>query len=194
MTSPGAPDAPVRRWPRWMGLALVASLACNLLVVGTLAAAAWRHHRHGPLPHQRMQATVLDFATTLPPERRRVLREATQNERVAVRPFRAELRQARAAAREALLAQPFDAERFKLAQERLLSSETRARTAAQGLFHAVVLKLSPDERIGFANFQKAAERPWRQRSGQPGEAIEETEPMPADKSAAPGGTGTPPKQ
>lgn len=185
MTSPGAADTPVRRWPRWMGIALVASLACNLLVVGALAAAAWRHHRHGPMPPFRGQATVLDFATTLAPARRQALREMTLAERTAVRPYRAELRRARAAAREVLLAQPFDAERFKLAQQQVLSAETRARIAAQDLFHAVVLKLTPEERVGLAHFQRAAERPWRQRSGKPGEATDDGEPAPADKPGIP---------
>ena len=185
MTSPGAPEAPVRRWPRWMGIALIASLACNLLVVGALTAAAWRHHRHGPMPPIRAQTTVLDFAMTLPHARRSELREATLAERTAVRPFRAELRRARVAARDVLLAQPFDAERFKLAQQQLLAAENRARTAAQDLFHAVVLRLTPEERIGFAHFQRAAERPWRQRSGQPGEPAEDAEPSPTDKPNAP---------
>ena len=185
MTSPGAPDTPFRRWPRWMGIALVASLAFNLLVVGALATAAWRHHRHGPSPHQRMQATVLDFATTLAPERRKALREATLAERTAMHPFRVELRRARVAAREVLLAQTFDAERFKLAQQQLLVAETRARTAAQDLFYAVVSNLSPEERIKFAHFQRAAERPWRQRTGQPIEARGDTDPAPSDKPALP---------
>lgn len=185
MTLPPAPDTPVRRWPRWMGIALVASLAINLLVMGALAAAAWRHHRHGPMPQLRAQATVLDFATTLAPARRQALREATLAERTAMRPFRAELRRVRAAARDVLLAQPFDAERYKLAQQQVLAAETRARTAAQGLFHAVVLKLTHDERIGFAQFQRTAERPWRQRSGQPGQAPEDVEATPADTPAPP---------
>lgn len=185
MTSPDAPDTPARRWPRWMGITLVASLALNLLVVGALATAAWRHHRHGPKPHPRSQVTVLDFATTLTPERRKALREATLAERTAMRPFRAELRRARGAAREVLLAQPFDADRFKQAQQQLLVAEIRARTAAQDLFHAVVLKLSPGERVGFAQFQRAAERSGRQRNNQPTEASDDADAAAPDKLAPP---------
>lgn len=188
-----APEPAARRWPRLMGFALVASLAFNLLVVGVFAAAAWRH-RFGPPMHARGQATVLDFTRTLPDERRRMLLEATNAERLTVRPFRAEIRRARADVRATLQAEPFDAERFKGAQDRLLAAETRARNAAQSLIHAVVLKMSPQERSALAQWQRAAERPWRQHRGQKGEPPDEADPPSVDNSTLSPGQPSAPKQ
>lgn len=185
--SPEAPSTQIarRRWPRWMGVALVASLGLNLLIVGALAAAALRH-RFSPPPHIR-QATVLDFTRTLPGERRRALFEATNAERMTIRPFRAEIRRARAESRAALQAEPFDAERFKAAQEHVLAAETRARTAAQALIHAIVVKMSPQERAELAKWQHAAERPWRRRGPAPGETSDD-----ADTSTPPRAPSPPP--
>lgn len=191
---PSSTQLVTSRRSRWMGVALVASLALNLLIVGALAAAALRH-RFSPPPHARIQATVLDFTRTLPDERRRALFEATNAERVSIRPFRAEIRRARAESRAALQADPFDAERFKIAQDHLLAAETRARTAAQALIHAIVLKMSPQERAALAKWQHAAERPWRQRRGaKSGETSDETDtPTPAP-SPAPASPPAAPKQ
>lgn len=199
MTGPGTPESatsatPLRRWPRWMGIALVASLALNVLVAGALATAAWRYLKFGPPVSSAGQATVFDFARTLPSERRHELLEATRAERTSIRPYRTEIRRARSELRTVLLATPFDADGFKLAQDRLLAAETRARTAAQGLVLALVAKMAPKERADFAHWQSRAERPWRRHRGGAVDATDDADPLPGGKLPASGSESPIPKQ
>lgn len=162
MTDSGPSDAVPRRWPRWKGIVLVVSLALNLLVVGVVATAAIRH-RLGP-PPGFTQATVVTFARSLPEPRRREIWESTRPERMALRPYRAELRRARAEVRRTLVAEPFDPARFRAAHERLLEAEVSARKVAHLLFEATALRMTPDERRAFAQWQPLAERPGRRHS------------------------------
>ena len=159
MTDTGPSAAAPRRWPRWKGILLVVSLALNLLVVGIVATAAVRH-RLAP-PPGTSQATVLSYARTLPDPRRRDLWEATRAERTALRPYRAELRRARDEVRKTLVAEPFDASKFKAAHAHLLEAEDGARRAAHVLFETVAMRLTADERRAFVRWQVIAERPWR---------------------------------
>jgi Spy/CpxP family protein refolding chaperone len=108
----------------------------------------------------------LTFARTLPDPRRREIWEATRTERLALRPYRAELRRARAEVRGTLVAEPFDGARFKAAHERLLEAEISARKVAHQLFESVALRMTPEERQAFARWQPKAERPpWRRQAG-----------------------------
>ena len=165
MTQTGPSDATPRRWSRWRGVVLVVSLALNLLVVGVVATAAMRHH-FAP-PHGIPQATVVTYARALPEPRRHEIWEATRAERHALRPYRAEVKRARAEVRATLVAAPFDAARFKAAHERLLEAEISARKVAHRLFEATALQMTPDERQAFARWQPQAQRPfWRRKRSQ----------------------------
>lgn len=159
MTDTGPSDDGRRRWPRWKGILLVVSLAVNLLIAGLVATAAIRH-RFAPPPGLG-QATVVAFARTLPEPRRQEIWQAARGERSALRPFRRELRLARDEVRKALLAEPFDAERFKNAHHSLLVAEDSARKAAHALYEAVALRMTAEERRSFVQWQAMAERPWR---------------------------------
>ena len=163
MSEPRVTEAPTRRWPRWRSVLLVVSLALNLLVIGVVATAAVRY-RLAP-PPSVAQATVYSFARTLPDERRRTIWDATRAERQALRPYRIELRRARAEVRSALAAEPFDLARYRSAHDRLLEAEVQARRAAHVLLEKVATRLTPDERRAFARWQPLAERPWRGRFG-----------------------------
>jgi uncharacterized membrane protein len=158
-----------------MGLALIASLAVNVLVLGAIATAAWRH-RHWQ--QQPSQATVYAFTRTLSDARRREVLDAIAEERRVLRPFRAELRRSRAEVRAALVAQPFDIERYRRANEAMLAAEMRARGHAQKLFEGIVTRLTDPERAELARWLARSERPWRRRGVAPGSTDE----------ADPGGT------
>jgi len=140
---------------------LVASLAINLLILGFVATAGFRHGWRSP--HSASQATVLSFARTLPSERRGEIWTSIRPERRALRPYWRELRQARAAVRAALTAEPFDLARYRASHDRLLDTEVKVRKAAHSLYELVATRLTPDERRAFAHWQQAAERPWRGR-------------------------------
>src|SRR6478752_223585 len=120
-----------RGMPRWLLVVLFGSLALNLLVVGSLAGAAWRH-RGPPRPLASVVIpNLLGYASTLPGERRKQLEQLTRDERSHIRPFRREVRAAREETIKALIAQPFDRERFVAAQARQAEAENRARAAVQ---------------------------------------------------------------
>ena len=188
MTDIGPSDAVPRRWPRWKGIILVISLALNFLVIGVVATAAIRH-RLGP-PPGFTQATIVTFARSLPEPRRQEIMEATRAERLALRPYRAELRRARAEVRNTLVAEPFDLARFKTAHERLLEAEVSARKVAHLLFESTALRMTLDERRAFARWQPLAERPGRRQGNREQDADADGDASAArDKAAVPAAAG-----
>src|SRR5690349_1236402 len=135
--------------PRWLLVVLFGSLALNLLVIGSLAGAAWRH-RGPPRPLASVVIpNLLGYASTLPGERRKQLEQLTRDERSHIRPFRREVRAAREETIKALVAQPFDRERFVAAQARQAEAENRARAAVQDLYVKIADNLTPEERHAF---------------------------------------------
>src|SRR5262245_10716491 len=113
---------PAGRKPRWMMVALLASLALNLLIVGWVAGAVWRF-RKPPVFAATITPNLLGYASTLAPERRKQLWDATAQERRHVRPFRREVRAAREETVKALIAEPFEKQRFIAAQVHLAEVE-----------------------------------------------------------------------
>jgi Spy/CpxP family protein refolding chaperone len=108
-------------------------------------------------------ATVLRFARTLPAERKHQIWAAIRSERRALRPYWREIREARAGVREALTAEPFDVNRYRIAHDRLLDAEVKARKAAHSLYENVATLMTAEERRQFADWQATAERQWRAR-------------------------------
>lgn len=199
MTDTPSTATPAARWPRWKRILLVASLALNLLVIGIVATAAVRHG-FAPPAQWAEQATIVSFARGLPEERRRLIWDATRADRQALRPFRAELRRARAEVRAELTAPSFDEARYKAAHERLLDAEVRARRAAHSLFETVARLLTPAERRAFAEWQQRGERPWRRRmrhfdrGAEEGDGTAAPEPGRSQGPGAPANSVVPPTQ
>ena len=102
VTTPTEP-ARQRRAPRWMWVALVFSVALNLLVIG-MAAAAIIHFRNKHTWTGQFQ----QFVQTLPGDRQAVLRKVLDDPRATLRPLRRKSRQARKRAQAAFAAEPFD--------------------------------------------------------------------------------------
>src|SRR5262249_61519143 len=95
MTEAGSSVAPVvRRAPRWVLVALFASLAVNLVIVGSVAGAVWRH-RGPPAWAGVVIPNLLGYASTFAPDRRKQIWELIREERSRMRPFRREVRAAR---------------------------------------------------------------------------------------------------
>jgi uncharacterized membrane protein len=135
------------------------SLALNLVIVGSIAGAAWRFRTPPPWAGA-VTPNLLGYASTLAPERRRELWRLTAEERGHVRPFRREVRAAREQTVEALIAEPFDRQRFQAAQSRQAEMESRARAAVQELYVKLAQSLTPEERRAFPH--------WRERRRHPG--------------------------
>lgn len=163
MTAADAATAPQPRASRRMRYTLIASLALNLLFVGTIGGSLWAFRHHAPWAMSGVNAHLLGFSATLPADRKYAVWQATREERRALRPLRKEVRTARAEARQALLAQPFDKQKFSAAQARVLEAEVTARRAAHQLFIAVADVLSPEERAAFARWRPPPG--WRSKRG-----------------------------
>ena len=82
-----------RRWfgaPRWLVALLGVSLAANLLIVGMVGGAIWRHRGN---PQQGFN--MLGYVASLPSERRLMIFGKAGHHRAELQPIRQELRAAR---------------------------------------------------------------------------------------------------
>jgi uncharacterized membrane protein len=136
-----------------MALALLASLALNLVVVGATAASLWRH-RLLPEAGMRVSSNLLSYASTLPAQRRQEVWAQTEEQRRIVRPLRRDLRAARAELIEALAAEQFEAARYEAAQARLLAVDRKAREAVYKLYAEIAAALTSDERRQFMRWRE----------------------------------------
>lgn len=152
-------SAPGRWGPRWLVVTLFASLALNLIVIGSVAGAVWRY-RSPPPWASAVTPNLLGFASTLPAERRKQVWEATAAERHNIRPFRRELRATRQATWKALIAEPFDRQQFMAAQEHQAQADRKAREAVQVLYLKIAETLTAEERRRFPR--------WREHLRPPG--------------------------
>jgi uncharacterized membrane protein len=141
--------------PRWMAIALLASVALNLVVVGATATSLWRHHLQSELAVAPAVApNLLGYASTLPPERRKALWQRTEEERRIVRPLRRELREARDEMLKVVAAETFDRERYQATQARLLTADQKAREAVHKLYAEIAAGLTNEERVGYLRWRE----------------------------------------
>lgn len=143
----------LRQVPRWLLGLLLVSLAVNLVVAGSVAGAVWRH-RSPPSWSTSVVPNLLGFAGTLPAERRRQLWQDTAEERGHIRPFRRAVRAAREETMKALLAEPFDRQRFLAAQARQAEAENHARDVVRDLYVKIAERLTPEERRAFPRWRE----------------------------------------
>lgn len=163
--------APRARTPRWIIVALVVSLALNLLIIGALAGALLRFTGAGRLMAQPGN-NALGFIASLPPERRRELVSRLTEPPQQVMMLRREMRQAARARAEAIAAEPFDRQRLVAAQQRFIEAETRLRTRLGEIMVEAAQNMTPDERRRFSR--------WRV-VGRGGATVEEEAPQPGPK-------------
>ncbi len=141
--------------PRWMVIALFASLALNLIVAGATVGFVWRHGgaaSDAQVAH--LPPNLLSYASTLPAARRNELSLRTEEQRKNVRPLRRQLREAREEAVTVLAAEPFDGARFQAAQSALLVADQKAREAVHQLYAQIAANMTSEERRGFATWRQ----------------------------------------
>ncbi len=145
--APGQRPSP-SRWGRWL---LIASLAFNVLVIGAMVGRAYQF-RHGAAVVAPVGGgpNLVGFVGRLPAERRATVWTSTSDERRALRPLRAAVREARAVLRGALATEPFDTKRVDEANARLIEAEVALRAASQRLITRIASILTPEERVRFA--------------------------------------------
>ncbi len=138
---------PPRFSPRTLRWVLIGSLALNVLVLGAVASTFCISHFGGP-PHQAFKSPpLLGFARTLPRERSDMIRQKVADAQPGLETARRGIRDARAAVRAALSAEPFDQSKFNAALDVIVDADTKEARAKATLFADIVLALTPQERI-----------------------------------------------
>lgn len=137
----------MKRWSRER-IALVASLAVNFLVLGTLIGGAITHRgRPEPVP---TELTMGPFTDAFSAEDRRALKERAKAERgvmrAMIRETDADLMQVVAALRQ----EPWDEAVLRGAVERLRARFTARTELGEKLLFERLQAMSPEERRGFA--------------------------------------------
>lgn len=159
--------------PRWMGVALYASLALNLIIVGATAGFVWRHGgKVADVQAAHLSPTMLSYTSMLPASRQKELAARVEEQRQKVRPLRRQLREVREEMVLALVAEPFDRERVQAAQARLLVADQKAREAVHQLYVEIAANMTAEERRGFAE--------WRQQRRKMRNLLDEPEKQASD--------------
>jgi uncharacterized membrane protein len=141
-------------------VALMASLALNVLIIGAVAGAFLMGPHHGWHGHGFKGAGLSGFARTLPPERSEIIRQRLESNRAVLDPLRKEEQEARDAARSVLMTEPFDVEKFKAALSHAVDADEKEKRARMTLFAETAASLTPDERRQLHNWfeQRRAHR------------------------------------
>lgn len=145
--------------PAWLKWALVASLALNLLIIGSAAGAFWSH-RHGGrhFGHgQGREHGLMGFVRELAPDRQGEIRATIEVEREKIKPIRAAVKDGWTETNNALGTEPFDKDKLKSAMTRMIDAQTRMRVAISDALVETAAKLNPEER------QKL--KVWREKQG-----------------------------
>jgi len=159
-----SPRAPRRRG-RGLRIALVLSLAVNLLVIGVVAGGAWkmRNFDGGRPPHGQVDIRALWQA--MPRDARSALRERNREDglhpdRPSREERRARMAELNAQLIEALRREPFDAEAFATLMQGDRAALERRLAAANAAFAAQLAGLSPAQRQALAG---ELEEEWEDR-------------------------------
>lgn len=170
MTDPGLNSGPAAvRSSSWLKWLLVASLAVNLLVIGSAAGFKFFGHRgHKPGDRGGEDFGILGYARTLEPDRRAAVRKIVKASRPNFVSLRDDIRKARIDAGNALVTEPFDKEKVRAAMGKIGEAEQRLKAVGISTFLDAAEQLTPAERTGLLEFWKSR-RPhhFRERSGPP---------------------------
>ena len=146
-----SPPAPARagRWSRWI---LFVSLALNLFFLGAWAAFAWRHfawERHRPWsPATRIER----LAAALPAGDAEKLRSEFHTHQGNIEAAIASFRQAQHAMREALRAEPFNADALRAAMAEARSARGKLDEALQDVIASAGAAMTPEGRRSLADW------------------------------------------
>jgi uncharacterized membrane protein len=135
---------------RWMSaraqsIALLVSLAVNVLLISAIAAYALQGHHHRDRGDRRA-AVIERLAGRLPDADAAKLRSAYTAHLDEFKAARDEVRRLREAARTALRAQPFDPKAFQQAAETLAARRAAVDQAFTNVIAGAVIQMSPQGR------------------------------------------------
>lgn len=151
---------------RWIGWALVASLALNLFLAGMIGVRFWREHWRES-PERAMAGTFGPMGRitgAMPESSRDKVKAVMETRQQEVRERGREYRRARTEAMQALSADAFDRSRAEAA---FAEARRRADAMSEGVHAAMIeasSQLTPDERKAFrerlAERDRQRERRW----------------------------------
>ncbi|MDZ4843833.1 MAG: periplasmic heavy metal sensor [Hyphomicrobium aestuarii] len=134
-------------------LLLVASLALNLLALGAIASAAFirRHGGYEPVFAGAAMAPgeMFGFVRSLPPERRRAIRQQVMSERPILKALRASVTAARDDVGRYLVADPLDRAALADATSKLWTAEGNLRRKQLDLMAQMSSVMTKEERAKF---------------------------------------------
>lgn len=153
---------------RKLRIALLSSLAVNLLGVGLIAGAIIA----GPPPVGRGEFGLKGFSHTLPKDRGEMLRQSFEQQRPKLREFREAARLARREATGVLVAEPYDKAKLRASLAKIDEAESNLRISVSDYFIDVAEKLTPQERTQLADWWKQRQPRLFWRGGKPDAAAE----------------------
>jgi len=148
--------------PRWMWIALISSLAINLLVVGIVGGAAWKWRHGGHWGGHGFGGPMAKYIRTLPDERRTEFRKVIREHFKKMRPQWRTVHEARNKVSESLKADPFDQATFEASMDALRSAEFSARKTMTPVLSDLASRLTPEERATFLKHHSRRHK-WRRR-------------------------------
>lgn len=157
------PQQAKRGLPRWARFALVASLALNVLFVGTLLGALWRGGSGGMWG--RSGGNIIAYVASLPADKREKLMQNSRELRQQIRPLRETARQAARDRVAALSTEPFDKARYLEAQTRQIDAETKVRMLMRDVVADAAANMTLDERKAFLRWRGPRNAPMHDDDG-----------------------------
>jgi uncharacterized membrane protein len=128
---------------RSLRVALMVSLALNVLFIGGVASAFVLHHRGH---HGHKESGLMGFARTLPAERKDMIKQKLAGEQANLATLGKAEHDARVAARGVLLEEPFDKDKFKTALDKAVDADAQEKHARMSLLASTTADLTPAER------------------------------------------------
>jgi uncharacterized membrane protein len=138
---------------RYLYLALIGSLAVNLLFVGLFSTAAWHlHQEEGEKPRD---LGLLGFVSDLPADRQGPIRQEVLSARESINSLKSNLRKAWVESNSVLTNEPFDKAKFSASLMQLRDVEARYRTGIYDMISNTADLLTPDERKQLQKWRSA---------------------------------------
>jgi uncharacterized membrane protein len=130
---------------------LVVSLAVNLLLAGVIGAWLARPMFRGPPPRPEIARVIERVSNRLPENDAVVLRRAYESHRAELAQQIARVRDARAAVRRALLAEPLDPDALSAAMAEVHAAREEVEDVMQAVMRDAAVSMSPEGRRTLAS-------------------------------------------
>jgi uncharacterized membrane protein len=157
--------APQGTGSRRLKYALIASLALNLLIIGTVAGTmvGFGKHRQHFGSGRGEDFGLMGLTRHLPEERRKEIRKQLREDRTRLRPLMDDVRAARRDAADKLAADPFDRGALEGALGVSGDKDRMLREAGIAAFLTHAAHLTPEERRMLADWWRKKNQPFKER-------------------------------